>query len=211
MRNDASEQKRCLDGGQFCCDCYLAIPEKLAYGRNLFGILSFVLGQGIFVLGQGMEAEVTPTFSGEVMLAGWSETHNGGAKVTFWLSDADELAAFKQMTVAKGKTAGQRLACVLIEIGDDEQPNQPEPAKAEELKGGPLAKLAGMWCQSKDFLEWLGVPTPSEARLFILEECGIDSRAELDHHQSAAAIFHNNIREPYSKWLAHIGKPVCTT
>jgi len=154
---------------------------------------------------------MNPTFSGEVMLAGWSETHNGGAKVTFWLSDPEELAAFKRMTVAKGKTAGQRLACVLVEIGEDELPKQPEPAKAEKLKGGPLAKLAGMWCQSKDFMEWLGVSTPSEAKLFILEECGIDSRAELDHHQIAADIFHKNIREPYSKWLTAIGKAPCTT
>lgn len=140
------------------------------------------------------------------MLAGWSETHNGGAKVTFWLSDPDELAAFKRMTVAKGKTAGQRLACVLIEIGDDELQKQPEPAKAEELKGGPLAKLAGMWCQSKDFQEWIGVPNQEEARLFILEECGIDSRVALDHNHLAAEIFHRSIREPYSKLLTAIGK-----
>ena len=84
-----------------------------------------------------------------------------------------------------------------------EEPNGPP-------KGGPLAKLAGMWCQSPDFQEWLEVSTPTEAKLFILEECGIDSRAELDHHQIAADIFHKNIREPYSEWLKETGR-ACTT
>jgi len=148
---------------------------------------------------------MNPTFSGEVMLAGWSETHNGGAKVTFWLSDPEELAAFKRMTVAKGKTAGQRLACVLVEIGEDELPKQPEPAKAEELKGGPLAKLAGMWCQSRDFMRWCGAASPSKAKLFILEVCGIESRVELDHNPVAAEIFHRRIRSVYPEWLGNEG------
>jgi hypothetical protein len=151
-----------------------------------------------------------PTFSGEVMLAGWSETHNGGAKVTLWLYDADELAAFKQMTVAKGKTAGQRLACVLVEIDDDEQPKQPEPAKAEQLKGGPLAKLAGMWCQSPDFQEWCGARAPDDARKFILHKCSIESRAELDHDPDAAKEFHV-IRRQFVEWLKETGRAVCTT
>lgn len=147
-----------------------------------------------------------PTFQGEVMLAGWSETHNGGAKVTFWLSDPDELAAFKQMTVAKGKTAGQRLACVLVEIGDDEQPKQ--PPDQEERKGGPLAKLAGMWCQSKDFQEWCGQESAAGARAFILDTCGIDSRADLDHNQASATRFHEEIRIQYADWLKETGRGV---
>lgn len=155
---------------------------------------------------------MNPTFSGEVMLAGWSETHNGGAKVTFWLSDPDELAAFKSMTVAKGKTAGQRLACVLVEIGDDEQPKQPEPqTPAEELKGGPLAKLAGMLCQSKDFQKWCGVISSSEAREFILNECGISSRVELDHNHKAAELFHKKVRIPHTNWMRVTGRAACTT
>lgn len=153
-------------------------------------------------------SDMNPTFSGEVMLAGWSETHNGGAKVTLWLSDADELAAFKRMTVAKGKTAGQRLACVLVEIGDDEQPKEPEPPK-DQPKGGPLAKLAGMWCQSKDFQEWCGAENSDEARTHILESCEIDSRAELDHDSDAANLFHEYIRIPYSAWLIKTGGVAC--
>lgn len=61
-------------------------------------------------------------FQGELWLLGWRETHNGGATVTFQLSDPSELDAFKRMTIRKGRVSGQRVACVLVEIGDDEKP-----------------------------------------------------------------------------------------
>lgn len=73
-------------------------------------------------------------FQGEVMLLGWKETHNGGAQVAFLLSDPDELEAFKRMTVTKGKVAGQRLACVLIEVDDETMP----PVKTAD--SGPAAE-----------------------------------------------------------------------
>ena len=82
---------------------------------------------------------ITPMFHSEVQLAGWSESHNGGCKVTFWLAQPSDLDAFRAMTVRKGNTAGQRLACALVEIGDDEQPVQ-APA-AMQQKGGALAQL----------------------------------------------------------------------
>ncbi len=138
---------------------------------------------------------VPVAFQGEVMLAGWSQTHNGGAKVTFWLSDEDDLAAFKAMTVAKGKTAGQRLAVVAVEIGDDEQPKpQPQP---EQPKGGELAKLAGMFCQSVHFWEFCRADDADEARDWILRVCGVQSRRDLDHNPTAAQIFHERVRKPY--------------
>lgn len=159
---------------------------------------------------------ITPTFQGEVQLAGWSESHNGGCKVTFWLADSADLDAFRALTVRKGNTAGQRLACVLVEIGDDEQPVQPPPvAQPEAPKGGPLAKLAGMWCESAAFASWLertytdtwavsSVTEPESKRcattLRIL--CGIDSRAQLDHDDKAATRFQDLIRLPY---MQHIG------
>jgi hypothetical protein len=161
---------------------------------------------------------MTPTFHGEVMLLDWSESHRGGAKVVFLLADRDDLDVFRLMTVAKGKKAGQRLACVLVEIGDDEQPKPPpEPAKyregpqtpAEDRKGGPLAKLAGMWCNSPDFQEWSGYRTPEDARMFILHNCGIESRADLDHNEEAARLFHHLIRIQYSGWLKETGRAAC--
>lgn len=144
---------------------------------------------------------VPVAFQGEVMLAGWSQTHNGGAKITFWLSDEDDLAAFKAMTVAKGKTAGQRLALVAVEIGDDEKPVSPQAEQlspqAEKAKGGDLAKLAGMFCQSVHFWEFCRANDAGQARNWILAICGIQSRRELDHNPHAAQIFHDRVRKPY--------------
>lgn len=145
---------------------------------------------------------VEPAFQGEVMLLGWSETHHGGAKVTFLLQDESDLAAFKAMTVAKGKTAGQRLAIVAVEIGDDEQPvaktGNPVLQQDQGLKGGELAKLAGIFCQQPEFWEFADHSrNAAEAAEWIRFVCGISSRAELDHNDIAAQFFHEKIRKPY--------------
>lgn len=151
------------------------------------------------------------TFQGDVMLAGWSETHNGGAKVTFWLRAPEDLDVFRGLTVAKGKVAGQRLAMVLVEIDDDEQPKESAPKKFEPPVG-PLCMLAVRWCQSPQFRRWcwegyvggdpeLGDTTEIGARRLILDECAIASRKELDTNAEAAAVFNDKFREPFMAWL----------
>lgn len=147
---------------------------------------------------------MTPVFQDEVQLAGWSETHNGGAKVTFWLSDSSALEAFRRMTVAKGKIAGQRLACVLVEIGDDEQPVEspvevPVKQPGEKLTG--LALLAVQWCQDSVFINWLQVENEYQAKLAVCEICGITSRKELNTNKGAAILFDQNIRGPFMMHL----------
>jgi hypothetical protein len=152
------------------------------------------------------------TFQGSVMLAGWADSHNGGAKVAFWLEDPKDLDVFRGLTVAKGKTAGQRFAMVLVEIDDDEQPKQMEE-KPEEPKGGALAKLAGQLCQNLAFRHWFwtkrwqtpkghdievdGTMEAEETAEAIRQVCGVISRAELDHNDAAAEIFHEKIRKPW--------------
>ena len=76
-----------------------------------------------------------PAFQGELWLLGWRESHSGGATVTFQLSDPSELDAFRRMTVSKGKVAGQRLACVLVEIQDDETAARPTPIHYDKVRG----------------------------------------------------------------------------
>lgn len=142
-------------------------------------------------------------FQGEVMLAGWSETHNGGAKVTFWLADEGDLAAFKSMTVAKGKTAGQRLAIVAVEIGDDEQPVVRDAAisASEKPKGEKLSWLAVQLCQNVDFLEFISAGNERIARDWICQQCGIFSRGDLDRDELAADRFHQLVRKPFRDWM----------
>ena len=94
---------------------------------------------------------------------------------------------------------------------------QPSPVSVmgnpitEKLKGGPLSKLAGMWCATKDFQDWISdnehkgiywqCNGPLEAKLFVCEMCDIDSRAMLDHNPYAEELFNRLIRGPYSKHL----------
>jgi hypothetical protein len=76
---------------------------------------------------------------------------------------------------------------------------------AQKPAGGPLAKLAGQWCQMPQFLAWSGCNTADAAADFIRRECGISSRAELDHNAAAAAAFHTHIREPFSTYMKGTG------
>lgn len=157
---------------------------------------------------------VPVAFQGEVMLAGWSQTHNGGAKVTFWLADEGDLAAFKSMTVAKGKVAGQRLALVAVEIGDDEQPvasseqgtngvvSQECANAGDKPKGEKLSWLAVQLCKNPHFWDFAGVSNEVNARKWLLTMCGnIKSRGDLDTDEEAADLFHANVRKPFREWV----------
>ena len=150
---------------------------------------------------------MTPLFSGELQLAGWSETHNAGCKVTFWLQSPDDLEAFRTLTIRKGNTAGQRFMAALVEVGDDELPVQPVNTSPEPVQkaaenvhvGGPLAQLAGQWCADPAFQRWLFVGSESQAAEKIRAFCKVDSRRLLDHDPEAAKLFHDIFRGPYMR------------
>lgn len=82
-----------------------------------------------------MAADPKIAFNAEVQLLRWSDTSNGGATITLALADHADLEIFKLMTIKKGQQAGQRLACVMVEIGDDEQAVE-QPAVAGHPHGG---------------------------------------------------------------------------
>lgn len=161
------------------------------------------------------ETTPKPTFTGEVMLAGWSETHNGGAKLAFWLPDSSELDVFRGLTVKKGNTAGQRFMCVLVEINDDETPvsqdAQTEKPEADKPKGGSLSKSAAIICNEPLFHEWLkDSGTINEwddegayaeiAANHVRAVCGVKSRAHLDNDRMAAAKF-RWMMKAYEEWV----------
>ncbi len=89
-------------------------------------------------------------------------------------------------------------------------------AKAPEddaPKGGELARLAGILCGNPAFQDWLDeravgldeamrlqFPSqPDRAAVIVRKVCGVESRAELDHDENAAAIFHEQIRKPWAE------------
>lgn len=137
------------------------------------------------------------THNVELMLLGWTQTHNGGSKLTFQVSD-DDLDQFRGMTVKKGNTAGQRFMAALVEIGPDEQPVPVE----EKQPLGSRAFLAVKWCKDQRFRDWVakryGIDDPRDA---ILTICRIGSRRELDENPDAWAAFDDRFRKPYNEHL----------
>ena len=147
-----------------------------------------------------------------MQLAGWSETHNGGAKVTFWLQSPDDLEPFRALTVRKGNQSGQRFMAALVEIGDNELPVQPEAGipVSEKPKIGPLAYWLVLRCNEPEFWVWLrsmdyGCDSPREAGAIVKEMLGLQSRKDLDSNPDNVDLFHAHIRGPYSKWCAARG------
>jgi hypothetical protein len=83
--------------------------------------------------------------------------------------------------------------------------------------GGPLARLAGMWCAQPAFAEWLsesmtpiwkrtqqlneGLGDHELAAICVRSICRVSSRSELDHDLDAGKAFLTKIRLPY---MAHI-------
>ena len=90
-------------------------------------------------------------------------------------------------------------ACAIARLTNEAAVEEMRSEPEEKPKGGPLAKLAGQICQQEAFQTWLCVESADEAAESIRSMCCIDSRAELDHNEAAANLFHKNIRIPYSE------------
>jgi hypothetical protein len=136
-------------------------------------------------------------FKGEVMLLSWAESHKGGRTGVFLFDDENEQHPLKQFTTKRGKRAGSRFMCVLVELNDDETPvNQ---------KGGPLSQSAARMCENPKFREFLKEKSKVEYLDSVSEldqaadrlrfACLVKSRAELDHSPEAAKRFHELMRE----------------
>lgn len=139
-------------------------------------------------------------YSGEAQLAGWSDTHSGGAKLVLWLPDAKGLEPFRAMTARKGGTAGQVLMLAVAEVGEDGQP-VPQPRRQQAL-----SEVAALLCGNSDFWRWWGEEygtepaSPDDCAAALRTRLGIESRAELDTDDDAALRFHNIIRRPFVAW-----------
>ncbi|KKO71824.1 hypothetical protein [Kerstersia gyiorum] len=67
--------------------------------------------------------------------------------------------------------------------------------------GAALARLAGMFSQQESFLRFSGTHTPEQAAQWVRDQCGVSSRAELDHSPAAAKRFHDRVRRPYAAYM----------
>lgn len=92
-------------------------------------------------------------------------------------------------------------------VGEPIIKSYPEKDNSEKPKGGPLAKLAGIWCHDPEFWKWLETDPDNAchsaqgAAHCLYAICGIESRVELDNDPAAAERFHRLIRGPYNRHL----------
>jgi hypothetical protein len=140
----------------------------------------------------------------EVQLLNWSETATGGSKVVLQVDDLDP---WRLLQRKEGKTAGTRFMAVFVEIGDDEQPVQEEPATINNAQG-PLCQWAVMRSREPAFQQFMeqfdgsacaeSMPTEEMCKQLVLQVCGISSRKELDSNPIAARIFRERIMLPWA-------------
>lgn len=131
---------------------------------------------------------------------------------------ADEAAYFTDPNINRKGMVIEAIHCEVAHLNPVVKESL-TAAKDEKPKGGPLAELAGMWCKEPTFWVWIntleatkyllregGVTSDADARLFILENCGIQSRRELDHNGMAKRLFEESIRKPFANYLARLGR-----
>lgn len=104
---------------------------------------------------------------------------------------------------------GTAMALAALKVGAQPEP-EPEP---EKLKGGHLARQAGIWCDTPHFWGWLEsihhmpVVNSNQAADALREMLGIGSRAELDNNEAAAERFQTKVRAPFMKYMARFSCP----
>ncbi len=115
---------------------------------------------------------------------------------------------------------GTRLACAIVEIGDDEQPvpHEISPAKKayqSKTEGEKAVTRAVMLCQDETFINWIWHPDwrgeatgmdEENARDWLCEECKISSRAELASNPHALQSFFD-IERQYRQAIGQATEP----
>jgi hypothetical protein len=141
------------------------------------------------------------SFQGEIQFRRYSDTSTQGVQVVFALADRSDLESFI------GKE-GRRYMAVLVELTDTDEPVQ------EPVKLGPICREAIDLCGNGQFQEYAvrsyrGSVPPSEkvAKQFILTQCNVDSRKDLDTAEGARDLFIEHVRKPFHAWLAKQAVP----
>ncbi len=138
----------------------------------------------------------------EVQLLGWSKsTSKKGPKIELLLQSDEDIEFFEMLTIAKGKTAGQLLdmAFSLSEQDGQDVPRETKP------KGGKLSIDAALLCKEPKFWDYVVThgdeydKSEESAKNYIYAYCRIESRAELDHSETAAQIF-KHLHHNFSQW-----------
>ena len=149
----------------------------------------------------------------EVQLLGWAKsTSRKGPVVTFQFLDDEALSFFEELTVAKGKTAGQILDMAVSISSQDDQSDIKAPDKKASHKQ-TLSQYAAYLCTLDTFQRFVGeilkldFVTEDMVKEYIYTACEIGSRAALTTNKGAEARFHTLIRNPYNEWFSKHANP----
>lgn len=113
--------------------------------------------------------------------------------------------------MAQFGSPGTPVACVRMVNGVLAKPAT-APTTFRDL--GPICREAIDLCTNPKFHEYIGRPsmgrpkynpTPDAAKGYILSQCGVDSRKELDTAEGARELFIAHIRKPFHAWLDRQG------
>ena len=152
-----------------------------------------------------MEIRNTIAFEGEIMLLQWAESSTRGRTVTFLLDNESESHPFRDFTIKSGKRAGQRFMCVLVQIGDDEQPVEQQQR---------YSQLAFLFCKDPAFWHWASersfdtVNSEETARGWMLGLLGFSSRSEIDQSEENRNRFDMLIKIPFNAYRHELQEPV---
>lgn len=138
---------------------------------------------------------------------------DGSLRIEIEVEPRDAIAAFTLFGAA-----GAPVALAALKPGHEAKSDEPDAEPAP--KGGPLSKLAGQWCAMPEFRLWAAQHFPflwrtatdelraqgEERPAWVAAEvirlhCGVDSRAELDHDETAGKQFNLAFRQPFSAHL----------
>jgi hypothetical protein len=126
---------------------------------------------------------------------------DGSISVSLVFEPKDRMAVMTMMG-----SPGTPVACARLPDGFARASDKPAKASWKDL--GPLCREAIDLCANTRFQEYIArpalgkkwKPTEEAAKGFILSQCGVDSRKDLDKVEGARDLFIEHVRKPFLQW-----------
>lgn len=167
-------------------------------------------GQRYHCSWQNKEGNMLENVPSELMFCGANWSHQGGAIVTFFIADQDDMEKVRLWSTVDvdGEHAVQ-MFLGLVELDDDDAPINQRKAGlvewAEGLVGGPNSKRAARLCQDPDFQRFVGYrkrmdgpATFEQCDDWIKRMCAIHTKKLLDYEDPRSG---EPFIERYERWV----------
>lgn len=161
------------------------------------------------------DGESIPTYTGDLMLAGWGDSSSKGQWASYWIDEDSNLHPFAGFTRRSTGVVGQTFAAafvILTEPGGNIDASAPAGRSIQAPR--KLSADAHLMITGPFFRQWLEEKseytqalhqkgqtwTAETARRYVKWLLGIESLADLDRMAEKATMFHEKIRRPFAKW-----------